>query len=501
MAQTIFSDRDIQKVLPQPKKFQLNAGRSLYLNVQPTGSKNWLFISKKSGKMVNVGLGAYSAQNNLAAAREQANRIIAMLEAGLNPHAVFKEEEEKRLADERRSKLQKRPETVSDLFVVWKKTELEHQRNAAGEIIRAGQKDEGAEVERKFKKDVFPEIGDLALATINTGDIMRIRDRVMRRGAGRIANQILSSLRQMFTFAVMRSWMPTDPTYGIKKEKFGGVEREKERTLDDNEVRELSIRLRLPNSATDPRGARSQAIERKYQLALLIQMACTCRIGELSQSQWKNVDFENRTLFFPADIRKGHRIHGRRDHTVFLSDFAIRCLKELQAITGQTPYLFPNRSGTSPLSDKAITKEVRDRQTIGAEQKRRSKSTEQLLLKSGNPWTPHDLRRTGSTLMIRALHADPAHGMSKESAEIIAERCLSHLPPDKLSRVYNQYGYDDEMLRGWKMLGGMLETMIPEWFFAPAPPKPSNIERFNKDMEIESYVKVLESWGKPKHLR
>lgn len=69
--------------------------------------------------------------------------------------------------------------------------------------------------------------------------------------------------------------------------------------------------------------------------------------------------------------------------------------------------------------------------------------------KSGT-WTPHDLRRTGATMM-------QALGISLE----LIDRCQNHLlPVSKVRRHYMLYDYADEKRAAWAALGEQLTTVL-----------------------------------------
>lgn len=65
-------------------------------------------------------------------------------------------------------------------------------------------------------------------------------------------------------------------------------------------------------------------------------------------------------------------------------------------------------------------------------------------------WTPHDLRRTGATMM-RAL------GISLDSID----RCQNHVLSDsKVRRSYMHHDYADEKRAAWTVLGGRLAAIL-----------------------------------------
>lgn len=79
--------------------------------------------------------------------------------------------------------------------------------------------------------------------------------------------------------------------------------------------------------------------------------------------------------------------------------------------------------------------------------KNRSKHADALLL-SGGEWVPHDLRRTGAT-MLQSL------GVTPETIE----RMLNHIEPNKLKRTYQTYDYGKEKREAWDRLGERLALL------------------------------------------
>ncbi|HJV75941.1 MAG TPA: tyrosine-type recombinase/integrase, partial [Noviherbaspirillum sp.] len=65
-------------------------------------------------------------------------------------------------------------------------------------------------------------------------------------------------------------------------------------------------------------------------------------------------------------------------------------------------------------------------------------------------WTPHDLRRTGATIMQRL-------GVSLD----VIDRCQNHvLAGSKTRRHYLHHDYADEMRDAWRQLGAHLESVL-----------------------------------------
>ncbi|HFF2163199.1 TPA: hypothetical protein ACGBGT_005175, partial [Pseudomonas aeruginosa] len=151
---------------------------------------------------------------------------------------------------------------------------------------------------------------------------------------------------------------------------------------------------------------------------------------------------------------KGHK-GKRQDHHVFLSAFALEQFKRLHKETSNTPFCFPSKDGKNHVDTKTVSKLVGDRQ---CRFKNRSKPLagrhhdDSLVLSNGNKgeWTPHDLRRTGATMMQEL-------GVTLE----IIDRCQNHLlGGSKVRRHYLHHDYAKEKTEAWRLLGEKIETII-----------------------------------------
>lgn len=190
------------------------------------------------------------------------------------------------------------------------------------------------------------------------------------------------------------------------------------------------------------------------QCAVWICLSTLCRIGELLKSEWRHVDLGKGTWFIPAEATKGHK-GKRQDHHVFLSSFALNQFKRLKEETGHTPFCFPSKDEKSHVDTKTVSKLIGDRQ---CRFKNRSKPLtgrhhdDSLVLSKGTKgeWTPHDLRRTGATMMQEL-------GMTLE----IIDHCQNHLlGGSKVRRHYLHHEYAKEKAGAWGLLGEHIEVLL-----------------------------------------
>lgn len=309
--------------------------------------------------------------------------------------------------------------TVDALFERWASVELVRRR------------DGGKEIRRMFQKDVLPVIGCLAVEDVRKGHLTEVTDVLLARGVTRMANLIFSLMRQMFRYAVDRDIIESDPSAAIRKSRIGGKPMERDRVLSEDEVRTLYKQM-----------SSARLIE-STQIAIWLAFSTCCRIGELLRAEWKHVRLDAREWLIPAENSKNGK-----PHTVYLSDFSLRYFERLQEIKSSPKWCFPNRTGGGHVCVKTVTKQIGDRQRGGIDQMSRRSSNTSALELMGGKWTPHDLRRTGATMMT-------ALGVLPE----VAEKCLNHTEESRVRRTYQRHNYNDQKKEAWSLLGGRLELL------------------------------------------
>lgn len=336
-------------------------------------------------------------------------------------------------------------------------------------------KDNNAEIKRSFEKDVIPAIGTKPVRSLTEHDIRALLRAVVARGVNRMAVQIFLDLKQLFSWAEKRQpWRrllqegnPTDlvdieqivsPDYDLSNER--------ERVLSADELRELRDRFaKIENEYENAANKRSavRPVQIETQLALWICLSTLCRIGELLMAEWRHVDRDAGTWFIPKENVKG-RPGKKRDLMVYLSPFALRQFEALHEKTGTTRWCFPGSDPTNHVGVKSVSKQVGDRQHQFKERKalRNRRNDNSLVLAKGETgeWTPHDLRRTGATMM-QALGVLPD----------VIDRCQNHvLKGSRVRRHYLKHDYAKETKRAWARLGTSLEAVLAERKSAAAAP-------------------------------
>lgn len=371
-----------------------------------------------------IRLGSYP-NIGLTLIRENHLRAKILLSEGKDP--LFEKEleiahqAEKQLNDRDTLTKQKLKLTVKDLFNSWKLNDLTKRKNVD-------------EIERMFTKDVFPVIGSLKAEDISKYHIRKICDNIISRGALRMPSMILSLTRQMFLYGVERDLITKEPTSSIRKSKVGGKSVPRERRLEEGEIIQLKEKMSTAK------------LLKNNEYAIWIMLSTCCRVGEITKAKWSEIDFDNGVWKIPSENSKNNMAH-----IVYLSNFAMEQFKGLLKIKQSNVWVLPNAKNTNHLNVKAISKQVCDRQRdLDKILKNRTSLHDSLKLSEGK-WTPHDLRRSASSLMGDLGTPDK-----------VIDKCINHLEEVKMRKPYHLYELRPEKALAWKKLGEYLTKILDD---------------------------------------
>ncbi len=186
-------------------------------------------------------------------------------------------------------------------------------------------------------------------------------------------------------------------------------------------------------------------------LALRMILLTLVRKSEMVEATWDEVDFETATWTIPKQ-----RMKGRKPHVVYLSRQALDIFVALHTCAAGSKFVLPSRYADSCISKATlnrVTQLVVERAKVAG-----------LPLE---PFTVHDLRRTGSTLL---------HELGFNQDWI--EKCLAHEDGRSSRSIYNKAEYAEQrrhMLQEWAdmvdaWINGQTHVprLLPESLVAPA---------------------------------
>jgi len=374
----------------------------LILRVGPTGTKRWLFRFRWRGERPRIALGDFP-ETGIAEARDLALAHRREIQRGIDPRKGERpylrqtKVPPQSLSEPPQST---RPEPVVSISVTARTAaERAIPKPAVGDkrsfhflayeyvefYVKPG-RDVPEEVIRILLKDALPYWKDRDARTITSREIIERLDAIVVRGAPVMANRTAAILDQMFRFGVHRSIVGSSPVSLLFAP--GGKETPKDRVLNDDEL--YRYLHGLPVVCTAP-------VRRHTLMVLLLTLV---RRGSLAAAKWSEFDFHQKTWKIPAEHDKE-----RRAQVVPLTEWAIEELLALKEFSNGSKYVLPKcRKGKEdrPSSGQLISRSI-------------TRLREQFEVIGIAPFTPHDLRRTGRTLLSKL-----------GTPEDIAERVLNH---------------------------------------------------------------------------
>lgn len=370
-------------------------------------------------------------------------KTVAKIEAHENQQEILQAEMEAK----------KNNKNVQELFEEWL-------------LSGVSRKDGNAALRRAFEKDVLPKIGKLPVREVTETDLLDVYRSILARGTvintrERSVIALAADVRQMFKWAEQRQPWRTLLIDGnpaaladVNLLISDDYSEERERVLSDEEICKLWQIFQQEEIAferAEDKRAALRPFNPMYQCAIWICLGTLCRIGELSLARWEHIDFEKRIWFIPKENVKSTR--GRKqEHYVYLSDFVLMQFKRLRLLNPESKWCFPSSKTDVHIGTNVISKAIGDRQVRFKDRTKKlaCRRNDNSLVVGLEEWTPHDLRRTGATIMQKL----------KVDMNII-DRCQNHvLSGSKVRRHYLKFDYAEEKQQAWAKLGDYLSELV-----------------------------------------
>jgi len=445
--------KELNAVKPEWKGDTLSDSEGLSGEVRYSGSVSihFRYAFKWADKVAWHYCGAYPA-NDMTDIREERNKARDLVKTGVDPRAnkkVVRIEAQAAIVEVIRADEQKRTEALSfnDLYTTWIKDGVSRS-------------DGNKYITQSFRKHALPKLSNIEVRHLTEHHLRNLYRSIITTGKVATTVELSKDIGQMLRWAEKRKpWRPLlidgNPAELVEIEKLLPSDYTKERTrlLSIEEIVKLkkifdgseSNYAKAKNRKTSERPLKKEA-----QIAVWLCLGTLCRIGELLRTEWKHVNFERKTWFIPAANTKGMR--GKKsDQLVYLSDFTFNQFKQLHTLTGDSKWAFPARLNESHVNEKTVSKQVGDRQIKFKSRTRKlqHRVENDTLVIGEQEWTPHDLRRTGATMMQKL----------KISREVI-NLCQNHVIGSKVDRVYLLDDYADDKREAWNKLGDRLEAIL-----------------------------------------
>lgn len=306
-------------------------GGGLYLVVDASGSRRWLFIFTFEGKRREMGLGGVAGVS-LASARTEAIALRAKVAAGVDPIA------EKRAEAEAAAKVKAGGQTFGAFADHW------FEASVAPGLSNPKHADQW----RMTLRDYCKAIRSKPVAEINTADVLAVLKPIWQ-SKPETASRLRGRIERVLDAATVAGARPEV----VNPARWRGhlalmlpvpkkLARGHHAAMDWQAVPDFMVKLRT----------RPAVAARALEFIILTAV----RAGEGVGARWCEIDLAARVWVIP-----GERMKGKVEHRVPLSAAALAVLEEVKPLTGGDPdaLVFPGQTAR-PLSLTALEK-VRER--------------------------------------------------------------------------------------------------------------------------------------------
>ena len=315
--------------------------------VTPKGARIYILQYGRGGRDHRVTIGRHGVEFTAEQARNEARRLRGLIASGENPAVERARERSVPTITElgqRYLEEYARPHKKPAGFA-------QDRRNLENHILPLIGSLKASEVERQ---DVARVMRDVAAGKTSKDEKTKLQGRRIVRGGEIVANRVHALLSKMFELAEDWKYRPggSNPCRGAKR----FAEHKVERFLSADELSRLGAALNAAKTGqlvVDPEAKAPEKRKRGGQkrvgpqsenpcavAAIQLLLLTGCRLGEVLELRWSDVDFERRFLILP-DSKTGAK-------TVYLSEDALRLLRDIERVE-ESPYVFPGKRASDPL--------------------------------------------------------------------------------------------------------------------------------------------------------
>ena len=369
------TDTAVKKATPREKPYRMAGGQAMYLLVKPDGKKYWRLDYTLHGKRKTFAIGPYPlvSLKDARVKRDEAKRLIF---EGIDPVQYRQQFKQQQAAASQNTFRSIALEWFLKNESTWTKG---HARTITG----------------RLDLNLLPWLGNRPISEITAQEILRVLRKIEHRGAIETAHRCKTIVSQVFRYAIATGIADRDPAVDLKDALSPANPKKMAAITDPVRTGELMRAIR---------GYQGDIVTR---CALQFSAMTFCRPGEIRHAEWSEINWIKQLWEIPEGKMKM-----KRDHTVPLSDQAIKVLQEIHPLTGQGKYIFPSlRTGSRPMSNNTVLAALR----------RMGFTKEEM--------TSHGFRSMASTLLHESGHFEH-HDIELQ---------LAHTVGSKVSAAYNRF--------------------------------------------------------------
>ena len=387
----MLTDTALKNLKPKNAQYKVADRDGMYVTVSPVGTVTFRYDYRLNGRRETLTIGRYGPDGlSLARARERCLEARRAVVEGRSP-SQEKQRQKRRLAEAK---------TFGEFTVRW--------------AAEARMADSTRSMRKSIlDRDILPVFQNRLLTEITADDLRDLCNKVKSRGAPATAVHVRDIVKQVYGFAILHGEKVANPADDVGPSSIATFV-PKDRALSPSEIRVMLSQME--HVASYP----------TIKLGLRLILLTLVRKGELIHATWDEVDFEKALWSIPKE-----RMKASKAHNIYLSQQALDIMIALRTCAGGSRYLIPSRYDADKCMSNATLNRVT--QLIAERAKTNSLPLE--------PFTVHDLRRTGSTILNEL-------GFNSDWIE----KCLAHEDGRSSRGVYNKAEYAEQrrhMLQEW----------------------------------------------------
>jgi integrase len=406
----MLTDVALKALKPREKIYKVADRDGMYVRVTPRGAISFLLDYRLNGRRETVHLGKYGHDGiSLARAREKCLDARRAIREGRSP-AIEKQRDKRRI---------KEAKSFGQFGEKW--------------LTAAPMADSTRAMRRTiYERELLPVWRNRLLTEITPDDLRAHCGKIVDRSAPATAIHVRDIVKQIYGFAILHGEKVANPADEVGPASIATFV-PRDRSLSPSEIRVML--KQLEHIATLP----------TIRLGMKLYLLTMVRKSELQDAVWDEVDFENSVWTIPKE-----RMKRLKAHNVYLSRQTLDIMIALKTCAGNSRYLLPSRYD----ADAPMSRATFNRVTYAVVERAKA---EGLPLE---PFTVHDLRRTGSTLLNEL-------GFNSDWIE----KCLAHEDGRSSRGVYNKAEYEvqrrhmmqewSDILDAWVVGKKHVPTLIP----------------------------------------
>ena len=386
----MLTDAKLKSLKAAERDYKVADRDGMYVTVTRSGGISFRYNYRLNGRQETVTLGRYGVGGMTL--REAREALAVARKAVSEGHSPARQKQQ--LSQYRKAQ---------EPFSVWAERWLEKYKMA--DSTRAMRR-------WTYERDLKGAFGSLLLSEISPRLLRDLCDKIVDRQAPAVAVHAREIVMMVFRYAESRGERHPNPADQVPPSSIATFE-PRDRTLTPAEIRIFYKYLDHTPCAAHLR------------LACKMLLLTMVRKSELTEATWAEFDFEKALWTIP-----GARMKRRNPHNVYLSRQAMDILIAFKTCAGGSRYVLPSRYDPDKPMNGATLNVVLT-------------SVVQRAVNDGcvlDSFSPHDLRRTASTLLHEA-------GFNTDWIE----KCLAH-EQKGVRAVYNKAEYAEQR-----------RTMLQEW--------------------------------------